>query len=87
MLYYPSVYDYDDIYYRIPNVSSGKYTIRITTHGYFVYEETIHLQKINASIDNENGTYNWKFTAYLFEDFYDNAVYFDIYLEDTENLI
>lgn len=86
-IFYPSFFDYAGFqYWRIANVRSGEYMIKITMDGYQTYNEKITLNKANINDDKEKSAYAWTFTAFLFEDFYDHAVSFDIYLGNVEEL-
>ena len=87
-VYNPSFADFGlDLSYRLANVSSGEYDIRIFADDYPLYEERIVLNAQNFYSDDEIGTYRWNFTAFIFDDFYDDTVCFDIYLGDIEETV
>lgn len=77
--------------YRIANMSSGEYDIKITTSEYPVYSERISLNTTNMGWDDPSDSGQnaniWDFTAFMFEDFYDNATDFDIAIGNLEKLI
>ena len=87
-VYNPSFADFGlDLSYRLANVSSGEYDIKIFADDYPLYEERIVLNAQNFYSDDEIGTYRWNFTAFIFDDFYDDTVCFDIYLGDVEGTV
>lgn len=71
--------------YRIANVGSGEYSIRIITDEYEEYFEYITLNSTNLGWDGDKNV--WTFTAFMFDDFYNNPICFSIYLGDVKETV
>ena len=87
-VYNPIFADFgENLSYRLANISSGEYDVKIYVDDYPPYEERIILNSQNFYSDDEVGIYKWDFTAYIFDGFYNDALCFDIYLGDVKDLI
>lgn len=68
--------------FTFANFKSGKYSVNILSGKEIIYQDTIILDRSNVvSIDD---TDTWQFTAFVFDDFYENAVGFSIYLAERQ---
>lgn len=82
-------YEYHPVYeengFMISNVNSGKYRIEIFSGDSSIYYETILLNKGNVLYINGKDT--WLFTAFLFDEFWDNAIEFSVSLNENTHKI